>query len=715
MDRKHLLIHAGLATASVLLVVVVLLSVSAIREFGTGSELSDFLGSLVRGGKTRTTGSVGTFASVDDFRQYLSSGQSLGGGRLIGGVTAVPESMNTNVGVSASKDGSSVMSPVASSFGATSGGTVAQGTLRVSETNVRTEGVDEPDIVKTDGNHIYFSREPRYPLYRNPQPMPLPAMKTTSDATVSSGSAVSGRPGIIPPSYPAIPPTSATDIFSVSDAGSAALLGSIGKTGETILYGDTLVLFESSGRNVIGYDVSDRKNPKEKWIVVIGDDSNILEARKRDDRLYLVERTGVNAAQPCPIRPMTSGTTVSEMACTDIYRPSTPSPVDSVFTALSLDPETGTVGDKVSFVGTAGQSVVYMGVDSLYVTYPSPADPVAFLLGFFRENGAGLFSIGFLDHLERLAGYDIGLDAKLAELSRLIGNEYLGKGQDEQLRLQTETSNRMADYGKKHLRELGSTGIVKIALDGFSVAGQGEVPGTPLNDFSLDEYDGDLRVATTSGGSGSFYLPGMSLQGIPSENDVYVLDGNLKKTGELLGLGTGERIYSARFIGDRGYLVTFKQTDPFYVLDLSNPAHPKRTGELQIPGYSSYLHSLGDHLVLGLGREENRVKLSLFEVSDPAHPQEISKYLLDEFWSEATDDRRAFLADPKHKVFFLPGSQGGYVVSYEGNALSLKKAVAGQSIRRAIFIGDTLYVISDASITSYDENTWEKKGETGIR
>jgi inhibitor of cysteine peptidase len=702
MDRKHFLSVTGLLAALVLLITGVLALIPVIRQMGKDPGIGNS-GSGVSIPRNGTVDRIGTFSSEAEFRSYLVQAKSFGTGVSLGGfgIGAAEVSFATPMVANVAKDAAGAGS--------------AQSLLRVSETNVRTQGVDEPDIVKTDGSHIYYSLPARY-LYRGgPEPMPMMA-PATDGATVSTGSTGTDASlkvsGIVPPMYQ---PESKTEIYSVAGSGDVSLLNSIGKTGETLLYGDTLVLFESSGKSIIGYDISDRKNPKEKWTVAIGDDSQLLEARKNGNSLYLVERTWTNESLPCPIRPLGSGRGMPEIVCTDIYRPATPSPADSIFTALVLDPTNGSIGGTVSFVGSSGQSVAYMGTESLYVTYPKPADPVELLLGFFRENGAGLFSIGLLDRLEKLAGYDIGIDAKLAELSRLLGNEFLGKSQDEQLRLQNEVSNRMSDYGKKHLRELGSTGIVKIALDGLVVGATGSVPGTPLNDFSLDESDRNLRIATTVGGRGEFYLSSISTSGIQSENDVYVLDKNLRKTGELLGLGQGERIYSARFIGDRGYLVTFKETDPFYVLDLSDPKHPKKTGELKIPGYSSYLHPLDTHLVLGIGREQNKVKLSLFDVSNPANPQEISKYLLDEFWSEATDDHRAFLADPKHQVFFLPGSQGGYVLSYAGNTLSLKKAIAGQGIRRAIFVGDTLYVVGDSAIVSYDENTWEKKGETSIR
>ena len=704
MERNKVLVMAGLVVAVIALGAVmtkIFLSIPQLRS--VNDSVSPFVSILPKNG---VDAGVAKFSSAEEFRQYLSQSQSSGNGAF-GGGRAQAFGMAESAVAPSAKDsaGMSFSNPL--SMSTASSGSSGQTGLRVSETNVRTEGMDEPDIVKTDGSHIYYSRPAQY--YYRGGPIML-----QNDVPASSGSAIpvdSQKIGIVPPT-PTPVPTSTTDIFLTSGTGEAALLGTIGRTGETLLYGDTLVLFESTGQNILGYDITDRKHPKEKWNITVGSDSSILEARKSGNKLYLVERTGVNISAPCPIRPMTSGTNVSEIACTDIYRPGVVASADSVFTALYVDPSTGSVGDTVSFVGSSGQSVAYVSADSLFVTYPLPTDPVAIMLGFFRENG-DLLSADFRTRLEKLAGYDIGADAKSMELARLLQNEMLGKSQDEQLRLQTEMENRMTDYGKKHLRDFGSTGIVKIALSDFSVKANGSVPGTPLNDYSLDEQDGNLRIATTSGGNGGGYF--MMSGNVQSENDVYVLDKSLKKSGELTGLGAGERIYSARFIGDRGYLVTFKQTDPFYVLDLSDPTHPKQTGELKIPGYSSYLHPLGTHLVLGIGRDQNKVKLSLFDVADPANPVEISKYLLDEYWSEATDDHRAFLADPKHQVFFLPGSQGGYVISYAGNALSLKKAIAGQGVRRAIFVGDTLYVIGDSAISSYNENTWEKQGETGIR
>jgi hypothetical protein len=170
----------------------------------------------------------------------------------------------------------------------------------------------------------------------------------------------------------------------------------------------------------------------------------------------------------------------------------------------------------------------------------------------------------------------------------------------------------------------------------------GSVAGSLRNQFSMSEHDGFLRIFTTTGS------PWGQLD---SETQLVVLaegDGRLEQVGSVGGLGRGETLYSARMIGDRGYAVTFRQVDPFYVLDLSDPAAPAVTGELKIPGFSTYLHPVGEHRVLGVGKaatDDGQVtgfKLSLFDVTDPADPLEIDTWTLDGAESAAEYDHRAF-------------------------------------------------------------------------
>jgi inhibitor of cysteine peptidase len=183
----------------------------------------------------------------------------------------------------------------------------------------------------------------------------------------------------------------------------------------------------------------------------------------------------------------------------------------------------------------------------------------------------------------------------------------------------------------------------------------------------------------------------------------------------VLDLGKGERIFSTRFMDDQGYVVTFKQVDPFYILDLSNPSAPKLSGELKIPGYSSYLEKISDDLVLGVGRENNNVKISLFDVSNASAPKEVAKYLLKDEWSEVENNHHAFMLDADNKTFFIPGGQGGYFFSYADNGLKLVSTVSQSGVTRAIYIDDYYYVVGNDAIKVLDLNTWKEVGKLGLK
>jgi uncharacterized secreted protein with C-terminal beta-propeller domain len=191
--------------------------------------------------------------------------------------------------------------------------------------------------------------------------------------------------------------------------------------------------------------------------------------------------------------------------------------------------------------------------------------------------------------------------------------------------------------------------------------GAGVVPGTLLNQWAMSEYEGVLRVASTIGdpwgwGGGSR----------PSESAVTTLaleDDALVTLGQVTGLGLTERIYSVRFIGDIGYVVTFRETDPLYTLDLSDPSDPTVVGELKILGYSAYLHPMGDDLLLGVGQDADLqgqtqgTQLSLFDVSDLSDPQRIDQVTLSDGSSEVEYDHRAFLHWPATGLTVVPYSR----------------------------------------------------------
>jgi inhibitor of cysteine peptidase len=282
-----------------------------------------------------------------------------------------------------------------------------------------------------------------------------------------------------------------------------------------------------------------------------------------------------------------------------------------------------------------------------------------------------------------------------------------------------------------------STSIIKFRLAGLKVgyAGSGKVKGYLLNQFSMDEYKGNLRVATTIWESG---------------NGISILDDSMNQIGSVDGLAKGETIYSVRFIGDKGYIVTYRTVDPLFVFDLSDPQKPAVTGELKIPGFSNYLHPIGKDLILGIGadtydiyrKDENGkdvvvgtrqggIKFSLFDISDAGKPKEISKLVLGDSGSGAeamynhkaimvdqTSERVAFDASLNYEDQKKPYQQGALIVGYEGNRLNLKGLLNSEPsgnygndipyARRVLYIGEQLYYVQDGRVTSYDYDSLKK-------
>jgi hypothetical protein len=249
----------------------------------------------------------------------------------------------------------------------------------------------------------------------------------------------------------------------------------------------------------------------------------------------------------------------------------------------------------------------------------------------------------------------------------------------------------------------------------------GLVPGRLLNQYSLSEHDGHLRVATTSN----------STDGRDSESGVYVLRaGDLTETGRVTGLGKDERIYSVRFIGPMGYVVTFRQVDPLYTLDLRDPAAPRTTGELKITGYSAYLHPAGEGRLIGVGQEASEegrtqgTQVSLFDVSDPAAPRRLSQMFQKDSGSEAEWNPHAFLYWPQTGQAVLPvnsytenvSRSRALVLSIGADKISKQGEVAhpradggfapvDHGLQRALVINATLWTLSDGGLQVNDLKT----------
>jgi len=298
---------------------------------------------------------------------------------------------------------------------------------------------------------------------------------------------------------------------------------------------------------------------------------------------------------------------------------------------------------------------------------------------------------------------------------------------------------------------------IRIAEGDIEYEASGAVPGRVLNQFSMDEHSGHFRIATTTGQL--WWTPGEAT----SKNHVYVLNMNLNITGKIEDIAPGETIYSARFMGERCYLVTFKKIDPFFVIDLKDPANPQILGKLKITGYSDYLHPYDENLIIGIGKETveaeegdfawyQGVKISFFDVSDVENPIEIDKY---EIGDRGTDspilrDHKALLFDKEKNLLAIPvlvaeineeqypngvpdnayGDyvwQGVYVFNIDENGFTLKGTIthienlteflksgyyffSDYQVERALYIDNVLYTISNKKI---EMNNLADLGEIG--
>lgn len=633
----------------------------------------------INDGPTIIAPDVEAFTDDTDFKEYLSSA-----------MIASTESQNLSSAVgSALRDAGLPEDALsAPSFDLGEEGAAPE---RYSETNVQVQGVDEPDIVKTDGTNIFFSTEDW--VYYDYGIDVIPEML---DEGISESSE---------PYYDG----SATHVITAFPPAELEEVSTIDTNGDLLLNGSTLVVLNYEG--LTGYDISDKENPDVAWQIDYDNSTEEISARLLEDKIYLITRTPIDFGTPCPMPLMQVNGTDYFIPCGRIYHPVTPVQTDVTYNAMVINFGTGEVEDVVSFVGSYDSAYTYMSTENLYVAYVYQADMMSFFTGFFDEYN-DLVPDWVTNKLDLLNSYDISQSSKINEMALVLGQYVATLSDDDMASFENEFQNKLDTYHNEHKRELEHTGIVKINLDELEVQATGSVPGRPLNQFSFDEYEGNLRVATTVGMG--FWGFGVALDNSVSLNDVYVLNHRLEEIGSVTDLGRGESIYAVRFIEDKGYVVTFEQVDPLYVIDFNAAGGPTLVGELEIPGYSSYLHPISDDLLLGIGGQDWNVKVSLFDVSDPANPEEVSKYTLNEYWTDAASNHHAFLLDTEHQVFFIPGSDTGYVFSYEGNELSLVKTKTNNYARRAIYIDDYLYIIGDDRIDVINENDWTDIGSLTI-
>jgi uncharacterized secreted protein with C-terminal beta-propeller domain len=246
-----------------------------------------------------------------------------------------------------------------------------------------------------------------------------------------------------------------------------------------------------------------------------------------------------------------------------------------------------------------------------------------------------------------------------------------------------------------------------VAPTGVKFMARGFVPGRILNQYAMDEHNGAFRVATTVWKSDG------------QTNGVYALDvAKMAVIGKVENLALGEDIRSVRFMGDTAYMVTFRQIDPLFVIDMSNPRAPQIMGELKIPGFSTYLHPAGGGLLFGIGRDvdetTNRdvgLKVSLFDASDPRNPKQLDSITFANSYSEASYNPRAIMVDKDRNIFGFIVTSGSetfyYIAAVQSGRLASLAAETVDSGNyhynsRLCYSGDTLYYVYGSGIKAYN-------------
>ncbi len=535
-----------------------------------------------------------------------------------------------------------------------------------SSTNIQVEGVDEADIVKTDGRFLYLVSNSHVFIVKAYPP---------EEAAILSRIEVNG---------------SVLGLFVDKDRLALFLGGFPYLAYDCINCGlASRALppqpFADGNTTIQVYDITDRTQPKlSSKVSVIG---TYVNSRMIGDYLYVVVNAIANAEQ---LPEMSVNDRTMEIPATEVYHSDITDYGYFFTTVIAINIQDHAEAPTFTTILTGATSTIYVSTESIYLT--------------------------------------------------------------------------MAQYNPEPLPSpstqprVEETVIHRLEIKGGDVepAASGSVAGHVLNQFSMDEYKNDFRIATTVGWGQGW------------KNSLNILNMDLKVVGQIEDMAPGESIYSVRFMGDRAYVVTFKKIDPLFAIDVSDPSNPTILGQLKIPGYSSYLHPYDENHLIGIGKdafpsEEGNfawyqgLKISLFEVSELSRPKEMANLILGDRGSDSPIlyDHKALLFDRERSILVIPVllaeiardkysgdlppyTQGEYV--FQGAYIFTVSPDSGivvrgrithlpdngdllrsgdyfdssYAVKRSLYVGNVLYTVSDKKVMMNDITTLQRINEVDL-
>lgn len=513
-----------------------------------------------------------------------------------------------------------------------------------SGTNIQVSGVDEADFLKTDGKYAYIISSNKLTIIDAYPPEKAKIISKTS-LDIAEGQNLQNM-------YL----NGDRIVIFYQDYGKHTVIPQYDYAPQTVYAPST---------HAVIIDISSREDPKVlKDYEVDGDYSN---SRMYGDKIFLLTFSGVDYQNPVSPAVRESSKIIGTP---DVYYFDNPeqSFTFNTITEIDLDLIQNGSNDKVGLLSKTfmigSGSTVYVSENNIYIAYQQNLPYEYYQMSNKNKFSNVIIPLLPIDVQKQIDSIekDQSLDSseKWNKMSNLLQNTYDHLSENEKAQLFSKMQNGIAKYDSAIARDSQNTVVHKISISGNSLldyVAKGEVPGRLLNQFSMDEHDGRFSIATTS----EYSTP----QRYVMHNNVYTFDKDMDIVGRLEGIAPDESIYSARFMGDRLYLVTFQRTDPFFVIDLSED-EPKVLGKLKLPGFSNYLHPYDKDHIIGIGRETKEslnggvemlgVKIALFDVSDVSDPKAVDTYMIGgpQTDSEVLRDHRAFLFDKEKNVLSIP-------------------------------------------------------------